>query len=111
MRAATAEAAREVAEFKAMREAQLRRESPEVRLHQALPRAGTRCRCHWLTVCAVDSHILLQAEALRRRSDAVKAATEAKLVALEAEYARNKDLVTGMLLQVVLSIDNPYARK
>lgn len=46
MRAATAEAAREVAEFKAMREAQLRRESPEVRLHQALPRAATRCRCH-----------------------------------------------------------------
>jgi hypothetical protein len=37
--------------------------------------------------------------------------TDQRLGALEAEYQRNKELVAGMLLQIVLSIDNPYTPK
>ncbi len=53
----------------------------------------------------------MQAEALISRVRRVTGETEQKLAGLEAEYTRNKDLVAGMLLQVVLSIDNPFAAK
>ena len=46
-------------------------------------------------------------ERLRR----VTADTDSKLSELETEYANNKDLVIGMLLQMVLSIDNPFTSK
>jgi hypothetical protein len=39
----------------------------------------------------------------------VTADTDAGLAALDAEFMRNKDLVIGMLLQMVLSIENPFA--
>ena len=48
------------------------------------------------------------APARRRR---VTADTDAGLAALDAEFMRNKDLVIGMLLQMVLSIENPFAAK
>ena len=35
--------------------------------------------------------------------------TDTKLAELDAEYANNKDLVIGMLLQMVLSIENPFS--
>ena len=50
-----------------------------------------------------------QTDALIGRVRRVQAETERSLASLDAEYQRNKDLVTGMLLKVVMSIDNPYA--
>jgi hypothetical protein len=34
--------------------------------------------------------------------------TSSQIQQLDAEYTRNKEVVVGMLLQVVTSIDNPY---
>jgi hypothetical protein len=56
-------------------------------------------------------HLHLQAEALISRVRRVTVETDQRLGALEAEYQRNKELVAGMLLQIVLSIDNPYTPK
>jgi len=56
-------------------------------------------------------HFHLQAEALISRVRRVTVETDQRLGALEAEYQRNKELVAGMLLQIVLSIDNPYTPK
>ena len=80
MRAAAAEAAAEVEEYRATRTARLHS-------HGATPEAAAT------------------AERLRR----VAAETDAALAALDAEYARNKDLVIGMLLQIVLSVEHPFA--
>ena len=65
----------------------------------AAGRSATRCRFFGR---------LLPFFARRRR---VTADTDAGLAALDAEFMRNKDLVIGMLLQMVLSIENPFAAK
>lgn len=39
------------------------------------------------------------------------AETEGRLRVLDDEYARNKDGVIGVMLQIVLNIENTYATK
>lgn len=76
--------------------------------HPLLPR-------HTATAPARRRHRLAlppaQSLALVDKVRRVTAETDQKLLALDSEYQANKDVVIGMLLQVVLSIDNPFHKK
>ena len=50
-----------------------------------------------------------EAEALAAKVARLAGDTDRKIAALEAEYQRNKEPVLQLLMQVVMSIDNPHA--
>ena len=52
-----------------------------------------------------------EATAMTSKITSLTAETTAKIALLDGEYAQTKDAVVGMLLQVVLNIDNPFAAK
>ena len=49
-----------------------------------------------------------EAKALEEKTRQITSETDRSIKLLEDEYHKNKDIVTGMLLQVVLNIDNPF---
>jgi Vacuolar (H+)-ATPase G subunit len=49
-----------------------------------------------------------EAQALEEKTRRITSETDRSIKLLEEEYQKNKDIVTGMLLQVVLNIDNPF---
>ena len=119
LRQAAAEAAKEVEEYRAMRAHKLLQGTSEVR--------SRACGCGCVRVCRRTraahrrSHrprlptrpppppSSFQSAALVDKVRRVTAETDARLASLDAEYARNRDVVIGVLLQVVLSIENPFA--
>jgi len=50
-----------------------------------------------------------EAEALSAKVARLAGETDRKIAALEAEYQRNKEPVLQLIMQVVMSIDNPHA--
>lgn len=121
MRAAAAEAAAEVDEYRAMRASRLNSSTPEAAATLERLCVLSRCCCNARVrffglqragrAARPPPHFAarpLSPPARRRR---VTADTDAGLAALDAEFMRNKDLVIGMLLQMVLSIENPFSAK
>ena len=52
-----------------------------------------------------------EAEALAAKVARLAGETDRKIAALEAEYQRNKEPVLQLLMQIVMSIDNPHAER
>ena len=52
-----------------------------------------------------------EAEALSAKVARLAGETDRKIAALEAEYQRNKEPVLQLIMQVVMSIDNPHAER
>ena len=50
-----------------------------------------------------------EAEALAAKVARLAGETDRKIASLEAEYQRNKEPVLQLIMQVVMSIDNPHA--
>ena len=127
LRQAAAEAAKEVEEYRTMRAHKLQQGTSEVRRRRVVS-AGRLCalqrgrcrRCRRVRARALlgsptlrrpaprPPARLLQSLALVDKVRRVTAETDAKLSALDSEYSRNRDVVIGVLLQIVLSIENPY---
>ena len=51
-----------------------------------------------------------EAEALSNKVARLAGETDRKIANLEAEYQRNKEPVLQLLMQVVMNIENPYAK-
>lgn len=60
---------------------------------------------------ALSRPLHLQGDVLVARVRRTIAETEGRLRVLDDEYARNKDGVIGVMLQIVLNIENTYATK
>ena len=52
-----------------------------------------------------------EAEALAAKVARLASETDRKISALEAEYQRNKEIALQMLMEIVMSINNPNAAK
>lgn len=113
LKQAQAEAKREIDEYRALREAKLRTAQPEAQaLDQKVLRvtaetdrkiAGLEC------VASRGRHARRSTRPAGRAAGGLNA--RALVSRCRAEYQRNKDQVLALLMQVVMSIDNPHGRQ